>query len=133
MTGSLHLLKFASTTALASVLLAPLFPATAQEANPTTLAPIVISGSKDEDPTAPVKGFVARTSATATKTGTPLIETQQSISVLTADQLKSQDAETVGQALDYVPGVVGEPYGADPRFDSPRIRGFDSRQAQFLN
>jgi iron complex outermembrane receptor protein len=80
-----------------------------------------------------VKGFVARTSATATKTGTPLLETQQSVSVLTADQLKSQDAETVGQALDYVPGVVGEPYGADPRFDSPRIRGFDGRQSQFLN
>lgn len=133
MTGSLHLLKFASTTALASALLAPLFPAVAQDTGPTTLAPIVISGAKDEDPTAPVKGFVARTSATATKTGTPLLETQQSISVLTADQLKSQDAETVGQALDYVPGVVGEPYGADPRFDSPRIRGFDSRQAQFLN
>ncbi|MBW9051422.1 TonB-dependent siderophore receptor [Rhizobium mesosinicum] len=133
MTVFLRARKWASTTALASALLTPLLPALAQEAGPTTLAPIVISGSKDEDPTEPVKGFVARTSATATKTGTPLIETQQSISVLTADQLKSQNAETVGQALDYVPGVVGEPYGADPRFDSPRIRGFDSRQAQFLN
>ena len=133
MTVFLRARKCASTTALASALLMPLLPALAQEASPTTLAPIVISGSKDEDPTEPVKGFVARTSATATKTGTPLIETQQSISVLTADQLKSQNAETVGQALNFVPGVVGEPYGADPRFDSPRIRGFDSRQAQFLN
>lgn len=132
MTGSLRLRNFASTTALAGALLAPL-SAFAQDVNTTTLAPIVISGAKDEDPTAPVKGFVARTSATATKTGTPLLETQQSISVVTADQLKSQDVETVGQALDYVPGVVGEPYGADPRFDSPRIRGFDSRQSQFLN
>lgn len=132
MTGSLRLRNFASTTALAGALLAPL-SAFAQDVNTTTLAPIVISGAKDEDPTAPVKGFVARTSATATKTGTPLLETQQSISVVTADQLESQDVETVGQALDYVPGVVGEPYGADPRFDSPRIRGFDSRQSQFLN
>ncbi|MBB3309712.1 iron complex outermembrane receptor protein [Rhizobium sp. BK196] len=133
MTVFLRARKCASTTALACALLTPLLPALAQEASPTTLAPIVISGSKDEDPTEPVKGFVASTSATATKTGTPLIETQQSVSVLTADQLTSQNAETVGQALDYVPGVVGEPYGADPRFDSPRIRGFDSRQAQFLN
>ncbi len=133
MTGSLRLLTFASTTALACAFCGPLLPALAQEANPTVLAPIVIDGTGNEDPTAPVKGFVARTSATATKTGTPLLETQQSVSVLTADQLKSQDAETVGQALDYVPGVVGEPYGADPRFDSPRIRGFDGRQSQFLN
>ncbi len=133
MTGSLRLLTFASTTALAGAFCGPLLPALAQEANPTVLAPIVIDGTGNEDPTAPVKGFVARTSATATKTGTPLLETQQSVSVLTADQLKSQDAETVGQALDYVPGVVGEPYGADPRFDSPRIRGFDGRQSQFLN
>lgn len=99
----------------------------------TALAPITVQGNAAEDPTAPVKGYVARSSATATKTGTPLIETQQSISVITADQLKAQGAENLGQALDYTPGVVGEPYGADPRFDSPRIRGFDGRQSQFLN
>jgi iron complex outermembrane receptor protein len=29
--------------------------------------------------------------------------------------------------------VVSEPYGSDPRFDSPLIRGFDGRQVQFLN
>lgn len=99
----------------------------------TVLAPITVQGGGSEDPTAPVKGYVAKSSATATKTGTPLIETQQSISVITADQLKAQGAQTLGQALDYTPGVVGEPYGADPRFDSPRIRGFDGRQSQFLN
>ena len=133
MTGTFRFFSFISTTALTSILSTPLFVAVAQEASSTTLAPIVINSSASQDPTAPVKGFVAKTSATATKTGTPLIETQQSVSVITADQLKSQDAETLGQALDYVPGVVGEPYGADPRFDAPRIRGFDGRQAQYLN
>ncbi|WP_454853915.1 TonB-dependent siderophore receptor [Rhizobium binxianense] len=108
--------------------------ANAQESDGATrLAPITIPSASTEDPKAPVKGYVAKSSATATKTGTPLLETQQSVSVITADQLKAQGVETLGQALDYTPGVVGEPYGADPRFDSPRIRGFDGRQSQFLN
>jgi outer membrane receptor protein involved in Fe transport len=57
----------------------------------------VNSGS--EDPTAPVKGYVAKTSISATKTGTPLVETPQSISVITADQLKAQDAQTSDRHL----------------------------------
>lgn len=106
--------------------------ASAQE-SAIQLDPIIIEGGVAENPKGPVKGFVAKSSATATKTGTPLVETQQSISVITADQLKSQGADTLGEALDYIPGVVGQPFGADPRFDAPRIRGFDGRQSQFLN
>ena len=105
----------------------------AQEQLPLQLEPIVVQGTGKEDPRAPVIGFVATSSATATKTGTPLLETPQSISVITADQLKSQGVQTLGQALNYTPGVVGEPFGADPRFDAPVIRGFDTRQSQFLN
>jgi iron complex outermembrane receptor protein len=114
-------------------------PAAAQQA-PTTLAPIVVQGGEasgasqaPQDPTAPVKGYVAKTSATGTKTGTPLVETQQSISVITADQIQAQGVTTLGEILEYTPGVSGEPYGADPRFDSPNIRGFDGRQSQYLN
>lgn len=99
----------------------------------TALAPVIVKGEKSQNPKAPIKGFVARTSSTATKTGTPVLETPQSISVITTDQLKAQDAETVSQALDYTPGVVSQPNGSDPRFDSPRIRSFDGRQAQYLN
>lgn len=98
----------------------------------TVLAPIVVEGGS-EDPTAPVKGYVATTSSSATKTGTPLVETPQSISVITADQLKAQDAQTLGQAVGYTPGVAAQPFGSDPRFDSPLIRGFDGGQVQFLN
>jgi len=105
----------------------------AQSAPTTTLAPIVVQGSGVEDPRAPVTGYVAKTSASATKTDTPLVETQQSVSIVTRDQIDAQDAETLGEVLNYTPGVVGEPLGADPRFDSPTIRGFDGRQAQFLN
>lgn len=105
----------------------------AQTQDSLQLEPIVVQGAGREDPKAPVSGYVATTSSTASKTGTPLVETPQSISVITADQLKAQGAQTLGQALNYTPGVVGEPFGADPRFDSPTIRGFDGRQSQFLN
>lgn len=134
MTRHFHFLKaLAAATALVSGTLAPGALLAQSADGATVLAPITVRGKGTEDPKAPVKGYVAKSSSTATKTGTPILETQQSISVITSDQLRAQDAETVGQALDYSPGVVGEPYGADPRFDSPRIRGFDGRQAQFLN
>ncbi|WP_118132882.1 TonB-dependent siderophore receptor [Oceanicella sp. SM1341] len=115
---------------LAAILSAP--SAFGQDSGaPIALEPVVVEG--EQDPTQPVDGYVAETSATATKTGTPILETQQSVSVVTADEIRAQGAETLGQALEYSAGVVGVPYGADPRFDSPSIRGFDGRQSQYLN
>lgn len=105
----------------------------AQEQQDTTLAPIILQGQGGEDPRGPVQGYVAKTSATASKTGTPILETQQSISVITRDQIEAQAAQTLGEALNYSAGVVGQPFGADPRFDSPIVRGFDGRQLQYLN
>ena len=121
------------------------FPAPrAQESAPTPLEGIVVDGggaggtmqgddAGNEDPNGPVKGYVAKSNSTASKTGTPLIETPQSVSVITKDQIAAQNAQTLGEVLSYTPGVVGEPFGADPRFDAPIIRGFDGRQMQFLN
>lgn len=107
--------------------------AVAQEPQETTLAPIVIQAQGESDPRGPVDGYVAKTSATASKTGTPILETQQSISVITRDQIEAQSAQTLGEILNYTAGVVGQPFGADPRFDSPIVRGFDGRQLQYLN
>lgn len=45
-----------------------------------------------EDPFGDVDGFVASESASGTKAGTPLIETPQAISVVTADQIERQAA-----------------------------------------
>jgi len=63
--------------------------AQAQDQGGAQLEPIVVQGSSREDPKAPVAGFVATSSATATKTGTPLLQTPQSISVITLDQIKA--------------------------------------------
>lgn len=73
----------------------------------------------------PVEGYVATMSASATKTGTPLIETPQSVSIVTADQIEAQQASNFTEALRYVPGVTPEPFGLDPRFTFLKIRGFD--------
>lgn len=45
--------------------------ALAQEAGTTVLQTITVDGAKNQDPKAPVKGYVAKTSASATKTGDP--------------------------------------------------------------
>ena len=74
----------------------------------------------------PVQGYIATRAATGTKTDTPLQETPQSISVITADQMKDQGATTVQQALRYTPGVMADSYGPDSRVDSFQIRGMSA-------
>lgn len=72
----------------------------------------------------PVQGIVATRSATGTKTDTPLIETPQSISVVTRDQVAKQGAQTVNEALRYTPGINTETRGSSGRYDLPTLRGF---------
>ena len=50
------------------------------------------------------QGFVATSSTSATKTGAALIETPQSISVVTLDQLNQRDVQNLNQALQYTAG-----------------------------
>ena len=71
-------------------------------------------------------GFVATRSGTATKADTPLIETPQSVSVITTDQVRNQGAVSIGEALRYTAGVSGDVNGgSDTRFGGLQIRGFD--------
>ncbi|MCQ8278789.1 TonB-dependent siderophore receptor [Acetobacteraceae bacterium KSS8] len=68
----------------------------------------------------------ATTASTATKTDTPLIETTQTVSVVTRAQMDERLVQTINEALRYTPGVQTDSYGADSRFDWFRIRGFDA-------
>ncbi len=74
--------------------------------------------------TAPA-GYVAASATTATKTDTPLIETPQSISVITLDQMTDRNVQTLNQAVEFTSGVGVQTYGQDTRFDWLNIRGFD--------
>lgn len=73
----------------------------------------------------PVPGYIARGSAVGTKTDTPLIETPQSVSVLSNEQLQAQKVQSVSEALRYAPGVQADANGFDSRADDFNIRGFD--------
>ncbi|WP_454918345.1 TonB-dependent siderophore receptor [Xanthobacter sediminis] len=86
-----------------------------------------------ETATGPVEGYVARLTLTGSKTDTPILEVPQSISVVTRDQMDARGVQNVGQALEYSAGVLGQPFGVDPRFDSPLIRGFSAANSQYLN
>lgn len=88
------------------------------------LDPMEVAGDKS-DAFGPVDGYVAYDSATATKTETPIIETPQSIAVVTRDQMTAQNVQTVAGALRYTASVLAEPYGADSRYDFLFVRGFD--------
>jgi iron complex outermembrane receptor protein len=83
------------------------------------------AGARAETATGPVRGYLAGQSGTGTKTDTPLRETPQSITVVTADRVTDQGALTVQESLRYVPGVFADAYGPDSRGDYPRIRGQD--------
>ncbi|WP_193060955.1 TonB-dependent siderophore receptor, partial [Halomonas sp. 3A7M] len=73
----------------------------------------------------PVDGYIAVRSAAATKTDSPLMETAQSVSVVTREQIEDQSAKSVQQALRYIPGVfTGTRNGIGDRVDFINMRGF---------
>jgi iron complex outermembrane receptor protein len=89
-------------------------------------APPPAPGPTGERGIGPVEGFVATKSVTATKTDSSILETPQSISVVTQDQIQAQGAQNISEALWYTPGVTPLSFGANAFFDSFKLRGFDA-------
>lgn len=104
----------------------PAQPAAPQQGAAVSLPPVTVSADTEESGTGHVNGYVAKRSATGTKTDTPIIETPQSISVITSDRYDAMGARTVKDALSYTPGVIPTRYGADSRYDWITLRGFDA-------
>lgn len=94
-------------------------------------AVIVQADAERETANGPVRGYLARRSATGTKTDSPIVETPQSISVVTADRVQAIGATTLKDALGYSPGVGTTPYGSDSRYDWISVRGFDAYSPGF--
>jgi iron complex outermembrane recepter protein len=72
-------------------------------------------------------GYVASDSTLATKTDTPLLETPQSISVITRQQMDAQAPQSINEAVRYAPGIVPESQGTTSSFwnaSSLQLRGF---------
>lgn len=91
----------------------------------STLPAITVNADTEESATGRVNGYLAKRSTAGSKTDTPIVETPQSISVITADRMDAIGATTVKDALGYTPGVSIAPFGADSRYDWISIRGFD--------
>ncbi len=91
---------------------------------PTRLDPVQVEGAqRAETAWGPVDGYVATRSAAGTKSDLSLIETPQTISVITRDQIDAQSAQTVRQVLRYAPGVYFSD-DLDQRITTVNSRGF---------
>lgn len=90
---------------------------------PYVLAPITLTS--DQQYTGAIDGYLASGTATGLKSGAPLTEIPQSVSVVTSEELQDRAPTNVDEAVAYVPGVTSGIWGADDRYDQFLIRGFD--------
>ncbi|MFJ3463653.1 TonB-dependent siderophore receptor [Achromobacter spanius] len=90
----------------------------------TTLSPISVTG-RTETATGPVDGMIARRSATGTKTDVSILETPQSMSIITPDQMDVHGSTNLEQSVRYTPGIRSEILGAGTERDKIYIRGFE--------
>ncbi len=85
--------------------------------------PIVVTGASD--------GYVASNSVTATKTDTPLLDTPQTINVVTRELIEDQAHHSLADVLRYIPGTtVGQGEG---NRDQITLRGQNTTADFFLD
>jgi iron complex outermembrane receptor protein len=83
------------------------------------------SDGVSERDTIVVTGVREEGTGAGTKTGTPLMATAQTITVIDAEELRRRNARSLNQALTYVAGVSANQRGAMvTRYDQMYIRGF---------
>ncbi|MBV7564854.1 TonB-dependent siderophore receptor [Pseudomonas sp. sia0905] len=99
-------------------------PAPTNTAEAMEIDAINVTGQSVEQPTEHVAGYVAKRNMSATKTDTPITETPQSLSVVTSDEIRARQSETLGQALSYTPGLTSSSTAFNRTADRFRIRGF---------
>ncbi len=98
------------------------------------LEPTNIDAATVQSAFAPVEGYFASNASSATKSDKPILETAQSISVVTAEQIADRKVDRVEDAVAYSAGVRVGSSGLDPRFDMISVRGFETTiGADFLD
>lgn len=97
------------------------------------LGATTVSGTQSESAYGPVSGYVAKRSATGTKTDTSILETPQTINVVTQAEIKARGALSVNEALRYTPGTQVDGFSTRIKaFDEVTSRGF-SPSPQYLD
>jgi len=101
--------------------------ALAQSAStPIQLEEVTVEGRRDgAGGVLEANGYVATSGQSATKTGTPLLETPQSVSTVTQQQLDDRKPQALLDALAYTPGARVGAFGFDPRYEAFTVRGID--------
>ena len=115
-----HTVLSSVAAALATTCLSPATQAQATQADSApswTADDVVVTGTRER--------YGAPDAASATRTNTPLIETPQSVQVLTRTLLEEQDRRTLGDALVNVSGVTPT-RPEENLFTQPIVRGFAS-------
>ena len=95
-------------------------------AAPANLPETVVYGEADEEADSPRVKEVS----TATRTATPVRDVPQAIDALKTSNVLNYGTNDLGKALSGLPNVSS---GADTRFDSLRIRGFDASNDFYLD
>jgi len=90
------------------------------------LLPSVASATEDDHRTIVVEGQrVSDSASAATKSVLPMVETAQSISLISREDIDAQGVANLNQVLRYVAGVTPETRGANGEYyDEFRLRGF---------
>ena len=96
-------------------------------AQTTTSTPVQVAAA-DEMIVVTAPRYVPSASVSANKDNIPLIQTPQSVSVISRDQIELLAFVDAQQAVRYTAGVFGENYGPDLRFDFLTVRGFTPKQ-----
>lgn len=124
--ASLLLAGLLGTTALFS-------PAQAQEA--LELDEVVLESAETQEASGDgaVTGYVPSQSRAATRSATPLAKTPVTVNVVGSEQMAQQGANSVAEALRYVPNVQAEYRGTSNFHDEVMIRGFTAYSGKSLD
>ncbi|MGV7032827.1 TonB-dependent receptor [Methylobacterium symbioticum] len=76
-------------------------------------------------------GYLTKQTRSATKTNTPLIDTPQSVTVVTREQITDQNFQNLTDQLRYVPGII--PAQGEGNRDQAIIRGQSTSADFFVN
>lgn len=121
------LASFLLNTTAATAVLWPVM-SYAQESNkPIVLDELTVRGA-GESATGPVKGYVAKRTATGSKTDTPVEAIPQSVSVIGREEMDDRGAQKTDEALRYTAGIFTQPFGPDSDTNWLFIRGFQATQ-----
>lgn len=88
------------------------------------LETITVEGAS-QSPWGQVDGYVATQNASGMRTATPILETPQSVSVVTRDQITDQKPASLSDTLTYTPGVTMQSQSFSRMVDDVMMRGFN--------